>query len=168
MTACGVVLNHGCAHTSRGGRCLGKTHACGAELALNAVRHTLAARDAELEHERYLRRADTAAMEHERQRARELEAALTKLVEVSRELLGGHWNLYKSAFGESADPNNDLCRRQVVDATRAAQALLKAGGREGPPCEHEFKNVGTWANPRWTCRACGQLRPKPDAKPEVE
>lgn len=51
-------------------------------------------------------------------------ALLRKVEKAARNMLGGHFNLYKSVFGETSDPNNDIVRK---DLTKALSDLDKAG-----------------------------------------
>lgn len=40
-----------------------------------------------------------------------------------KEMLGGHYNLYKKVWGEEHDPEDDICRTQLEKALKIVKSI---------------------------------------------
>ena len=61
----------------------------------------------------------------------------SEIIQAIDEMLGGHYNLYKCEFGETSDPEDDICRKRLKEA-REAIVMLTSGKVKEPQWPEEI------------------------------
>lgn len=83
-----------------------------------------------------------------------------EIIQAIDEMLGGHYNLYKCEFGETSDPEDDICRKRLKEA-REAIVLLTSGKVKEPHWPEKIIThsethilLGTYHLTQEICSAC--------------